>query len=616
MNTKDYEEACLHHLTNHQFYQEIPEDRTNQCRRAVDALATELHASGFINDFEKDTLFRGDRTSLFYGLPNIHKVFEIFPALRPICSGSDSPTVRLSEYVDTFLKPIAQRTKSYIRDTTDFINKIRNITVNEGSTLVTMDVSSLYPNIDQQEGSDACEKALNNRLRSTVPSTLIKRIITTILQSNIMQLGSRFFQQIKGTAMGTPMAVNFANIFMDSFETSMLDSYESEHGKRPTVWLRFIDDIFFIWEGDTNSLNHFINYCDRYSQSADMKSSIRFTSCCSQKEVNFLDITVRLKNGCLTTDLYTKPVDTHTYLHAKSFHPPTMISLLPKAQFIRIRRICTDINDYKRHATQFINFFISRGFKKHSVEKIAAETESTDRDTLLQPCRTKSKSIEDSKRVVLAVKWHPRLKFLPKMIHSLYHRFTTDHPTLKVTFPEPPIVAFRKNRTLKDTLVRARVSATTTPSNSVCNEEGPRARFTLSTASTLTNINSGVTVDTLNGSSTISDANVIYAAECTKCQALYVGQTKQQLFLRFTGHRSDITLRPNRCELPQHFHEAPSSCDFDRDLQIHILQKNVTGSRISRETEEDKWIMKLGTLAPSGLNAKLSEYGSLYQTLF
>ena len=143
---------------------------------------------------------------------------------------------------------------------------------------------------------------------------------------------------------------------MDNFERDMLNSYEAYDSLCGKV---------------TKILSHFIKYCDRYSQSAKMKSSIRFTSYCHQNEVNFLDMTVRLVNGYLTTDLYTKPVDTHTYLHAISFYQPSLISSLPKAQFIRIPRICTDIKDYKRHASRFVDFFTSRGFKKQAVQKIA-----------------------------------------------------------------------------------------------------------------------------------------------------------------------------------------------------------------------------------------------------
>jgi hypothetical protein len=72
-----------------------------------------------------------------------------------------------------------------------------------------------------------------------------------------MQFGSRFFRQIKGTAMGTPMAVSFANLFMKKFECDLLDAFEKEHNMRPFLWLRFIDDVFFIWDGDESSLKVF-----------------------------------------------------------------------------------------------------------------------------------------------------------------------------------------------------------------------------------------------------------------------------------------------------------------------------------------------------------------------
>ena len=120
----------------------------------------------------------------------------------------------------------------------------------------------------------------------------------------------------------------------------------------------------------------------------------------------------------------------------------------------------------------------------------------------------------------------------------------------------------------------------------------------------------------MNNECTIHESNVVYAAECTKCHMLYVGQTKQKTFERFVGHRSDTAQRPERCELPQHFADPSTDCNFNSDLRIHILQRNVTGPRCIREVEEDKWIMKLGTLSPLGMNAKLSDYGCLYKTLF
>ena len=45
--------------------------------------------------------------------------------------------------------------------------------------------------------------------------------------------------------MGSPMSVNFANLFMGQFETNMLNDYKSKYNKLPRIWLRYIDDVFF-----------------------------------------------------------------------------------------------------------------------------------------------------------------------------------------------------------------------------------------------------------------------------------------------------------------------------------------------------------------------------------
>ena len=110
-----------------------------------------------------------------------------------------------------------------------------------------------------------------------------------------------------------------------------------------------------------------------------------------------------------------------------------------------------------------------------------------------------------------------------------------------------------------------------------------------------------------------SDKSVIYAAECTKHKLIYVGQTGDSLSNRFNRHRSDLKCYPNRCELPKHFSE--NDCEFHKDLKVSILE-SVNGTESLRKFKEDKWIMRLDTSAPNGLNIHLNDLGSLYKSLF
>ena len=83
---------------------------------------------------------------------------------RPVISNCGTPTEKISEFLDTQLKPIMQKSWSYIKDSGDFIRKIKNLTdIPEGAILVTADVVSLYPSIPHQAGLEALKKALDER---------------------------------------------------------------------------------------------------------------------------------------------------------------------------------------------------------------------------------------------------------------------------------------------------------------------------------------------------------------------------------------------------------------------------------------------------------------------
>ena len=74
-------------------------------------------------------------------------------------------------------------------------------------------------------------------LTMLISTSVLTGLIMIVLKSNTLKFGERFFHQIKGTAMGTPMAVNFANLFMAKFETEMLADYKKNFKKLPTVCL-------------------------------------------------------------------------------------------------------------------------------------------------------------------------------------------------------------------------------------------------------------------------------------------------------------------------------------------------------------------------------------------
>ena len=109
------------------------------------------------------------RIPIFYTLTKIHKPT---PVGGPIKSGCDGPTQKLSSY-----------SLSYLKDTTHFINFLEKTTVPEDTILVSMDVTSLYTNIPQEDGIHIVCKAYDAFYKTElpIPTHLLQRALRLIL---------------------------------------------------------------------------------------------------------------------------------------------------------------------------------------------------------------------------------------------------------------------------------------------------------------------------------------------------------------------------------------------------------------------------------------------------
>ena len=170
------------------------------------------------------------KTSLFYMLPKIHKGV-IPPPGRPILSANGCPTENISALVDPFLKPLVPKMKSYVKDTTDFIQKINSLgDLPDNSILVSMDVTSLYTNIPNTKGvRGAFMYMQKHRKYPRIPSnTSLAHLLYLVLRSNNFQFNGKNYLQVGGTAMGTRVAPSLANIFMENFESKFIYSWHKQ----------------------------------------------------------------------------------------------------------------------------------------------------------------------------------------------------------------------------------------------------------------------------------------------------------------------------------------------------------------------------------------------------
>jgi len=222
-------------------------------------------------------------------------------------------------------------------------------------------VNSLYTNIPNDEGIQACETLLNQkRPKEELPSnSSLIELLKLVLLKNNFECDNKQYLQIGGTAMGTRVAPYFANLFMNHFEEKYVYTYEHQ----PLIWLRFIDDIFCIWTHWVDTLMEFINHLNTCHH------SIKCTHEFGQQNISFLDTGISFHNGKLESNLYVKPTDSHNYLFFSLCHPRHTKEAILYSQFIRVRRICSNKRDFIANSEMLKHHFLCRGYPCKKLEE-------------------------------------------------------------------------------------------------------------------------------------------------------------------------------------------------------------------------------------------------------
>ena len=140
----------------------------------------------------------------------------------------------------------------------------------------------------------------------------ICKLAHQVLTKNYFTFNKQLYIQKQDTAIGTRMAPNYAIIFKHYLESNILSSTTM----KPKTWLRFIDDIFMIWQHGIQALKQLMNMINNYHP------TIKFTYEYHKQEIPYLDTTVyKTEDNQLFTRDYHKPTDNKQYLHFHSAHP-------------------------------------------------------------------------------------------------------------------------------------------------------------------------------------------------------------------------------------------------------------------------------------------------------
>ncbi|XP_067049954.1 uncharacterized protein [Acropora muricata] len=242
------------------------------------------------------------------------------------------------------------------------------------------------------------------------------------------------------------MEVAFANISMASIEKEIL----RRSVNKPLTWKRFIDDVFCLWDTSKGEIEHFFEQANSYHP------AIKFTAEVSQLETTFLDTTVYKgerfeKESILDVRTHYKPTETFQYTNYNSCHPAGVKKGFVKGEALRLLRTNSSKVMFEENIKNFRTRLTSRGYPNNLVDKIISEVKFAERKNALTQTQKAHKRI-----LPFVTQFHPSLPCLKNILMEKWH-LIQNQPLLREIYKDPPLISYRKGKSLKDMLVKAKL---------------------------------------------------------------------------------------------------------------------------------------------------------------
>lgn len=452
LDTSWYNGEITRQLSDTATYKEVQPDEihevTQEVQNDIEHLIT-TKRSLFSEQVRKFLTVKTDTSSIqvprIYILPKVHK-----PKLtgRPIVPSHSWCTTALSRWLDDELQSLLPHLTTVTKDSKSLVNTLENLTINHPNCiLITADVQSLYTEIPTSDGLKLMKSFLQMTMSDSQKRMLFLRALELILTKNYTEFNGKFFHQIKGTAMGTPCAPVYANIFLFMLEGPTLKKLQ----ETPLIYKRFLDDILSIVK-DSSLVQEFVQSLN------DMHPNIKLDFSINAERAEFLDLVIYKgkrfrEKGILDLKVHQKVMNMYLYIPYSSYHTSHMKSGFITTELIRYIRNTSSFEEYMKTKRAFYTRLRARGYPVNFLNFHFNKVKYKDRENFLgiRPVQTQGNSTP----LIFSTTFTPLSKIAPikQAIKTHWNLLKTDK-LIAPLFSELPHMAWKKGTSLQQLIIK------------------------------------------------------------------------------------------------------------------------------------------------------------------
>ena len=286
---------------------------------------------------------------------------------QPIITCPGSLLHPLGIWTDHKLQKLAKQQVSYFCNSYNLHQDLCTTQYHPMVQLFTADAVSMYTNIPTNTAIMLIAKYIRKSVSEECPkqNEALIAALKLVMLNNIFSFGNMIFKQLNGTAMGTPPAPPYTTIYYGLQKSKFLP----QHRKHVIFYKCFIDDVFGIWLPHPNAQIN-ARLWDEFIKSMNNYPGLTWEFNAPSDRVDFMDLTISIKNGQISTSLFEKPLNLHLYIPPHSAHQPGLLPGIVHSTLFRIFTLCSDQNDQILRTKVSFKRLQAQGYKSNQIKPV------------------------------------------------------------------------------------------------------------------------------------------------------------------------------------------------------------------------------------------------------
>ena len=189
----------------------------------------------------------------------------------------------------------------------EILHNINKSMLSENCVLVGFDVASMFSNNVNKPSLLSVKESLTDSNFDVDSTECIVDALEIYLRCNNSKFNHQYFLQTDGTAQGPHTSCSYADNALAKY-----DSLANNFHLKPSVWKRFRDDIFVLWEHGTASFFFLLDYLNTMDKAGKIKFTMEIAV---DTGLEFLDLKLKINKGKRKVGVYAKSTNSFNLPH-------------------------------------------------------------------------------------------------------------------------------------------------------------------------------------------------------------------------------------------------------------------------------------------------------------